>query len=173
MPHQIKKDTIIEAETNLADILNRENNLSVALLPTHINGLKMLANIFLKAAKSLRVDNNKPLRLDDSIPPRVEAQHQTSITNSTDTTTPEYIKLLHRTHNKSTRANKPIIITPEPECEKENKQQKNSAPRCSPRQRVIIKTPKAPIFVLQTAINETLRYAVETNSPIYVPDKIQ
>ena len=59
------------------------------------------------------------------------------------------------------------------ECEKENIHKQKIEPRRSPRQRVLRKTPKTPIFVSQSAINETLRHAVETDSPIYIPDKLK
>ena len=119
------------------------------------------------------MENNKPPRVDDNIPPRVETQQQTSINNSTDATTLKHINSLTLTHNKLTRANKPVIITQEPDYEKENIQKQHSKPRCSPRQRILLQTPKTPIFVSQSAINETLRHAVETYSPMYVPDKLK
>jgi hypothetical protein len=66
MPHRIKQTEIIEAETNLVKTLQKENNLSLVLLPAHIHGLKTLANIFLEAEKSPRVENNnKPPRVDN------------------------------------------------------------------------------------------------------------
>ena len=122
-------------------------------------------------------------------PPRVDIPTPPRITEPIDATLPLHIKTLHRPHGKTTRANIPVI--PQPEitpitvdqipnqntkvtCSENNISQKpTTAPRRSPRQRTHIITPKAPIFVSQSAVYKFLSKALEPNSKNITPLNIE